>query len=77
MAAKPLGPVQLTAEEQSLRDEIRFDPRAGHDALVRSCSAAKLLMLSLLKRNALPAIRREYFTSPEYNVGSKVAHAGI
>jgi hypothetical protein len=71
MTVQRPSPIQLTSDEQSLLKEISFEPGRGHDALVRSCLAAKPLMLSLIKRGALPEIRRMYLTDAGCNVGSK------
>lgn len=64
--------VELTDEEQVLLESICFDPREmSHDVLRESCRNAKPLAGSLLKRKAVPRIRLEYFTDPEYNIGSQ------
>lgn len=75
MDVSPPAQIPLTPEEQRLRAQIEFEPHhlspRFHEALIRSCDAAKPLALSLIKRDAIPAIRWTYFTDPEYNVGSK------
>lgn len=70
-------PIQLTVEETLLFDQIRFDGRSGHEALVRSCRAAQPLMRSLLDRKAVPAVRWRYFTDPDYNVGLRKSRLQI
>ncbi len=79
MNVVPPEPITLTVKEQKLRDQIDFDPQGPgfHETLRRSCSAAKPLALSLMKRKAIPDIRLAYFTDPQYNVGSKRSHKEI
>ena len=69
MDVSPPTQIPLTPEEQRLRQQIEFDLNhlspGFHETLVRSCDAAKPLALSLLKRDAIPAIRWAFFTDPE------------
>ncbi len=69
------GAITLMPDEQELYEQIEFNPNSlspGFSArLTRSCDAAKPLALSLIRRDAIPAIRWTYFVNPEYNVGSK------
>jgi len=68
MNVEPPVPVTLTREEQVLFDQIDFES-CDHDTLRKSCAAAKPLALSLLKRDAVPQIRRDYFSDAQYNIG--------
>jgi len=67
--------ITLMPDEQGLYEQIEFDPHSlspgFYERLTRSCNAAKPLALSLIRRDAIPAIRWAYFVNPEYNVGSK------
>lgn len=69
--------VELTERERELIARIDFDPHEMRlhgrfeEVLEESCVAAKDLALSLLGRDAIPEIRRRYFTDPDLNVGSK------
>jgi hypothetical protein len=75
------GSITLMADEQELYEQIEFDPNSlspgFHERLTRSCDAAKPLALSLLRRDAIPAIRWAYFVEPKYNVGSKRSRVEI
>jgi hypothetical protein len=64
-------PVDLTAEEQSLLDEIDFDLSGSPESRVRSCAAGADLAESIFKRKAVPKIRLRYFTEPALNVGGR------
>jgi hypothetical protein len=57
------GPIELTAEEQALFGRLATDPEAGVP-----------LMESLLERDAIPAIRWQYFAEPELNIGYSYSH---
>lgn len=68
------GAIQLTAEERDLVERIDFDPSPGiHDAdYWRSVGiAAQQLMESLLKRKAIPEVRKRFFADPEFNIGGR------
>lgn len=73
----PPDKLKLTNDEQKLFDQIDFEMSHSelggrfHDVLKKSCEAAKPLTLMLLKRNAVPRIRKDYFTDAAYNIGSK------
>ncbi|MHC5057053.1 MAG: hypothetical protein ACYTKD_20440 [Planctomycetota bacterium] len=77
MCRVPPSVVVLTAEEESLLARIDFNPDQfalggnSHDVMSESCAAAKTLTLSLLERDAIPAIRKEYLANPKYNIGKK------
>jgi hypothetical protein len=65
-----MGPIELTAAEQDLWDQIDF-PGGGvldSDRLRASSGPAHDLAGSLLERDAIPPIRWRYFTDPELNV---------
>ena len=57
------GPIVLTAEEQALYAKINFNPK-DYETGQNSCRAAKELVLALLKRQAIPRGRLEYFLNP-------------
>jgi hypothetical protein len=64
--------VGLTEPEQALAAQINFEPsRTAHDATAVRASgeAAAALMKSLKARKAIPEVRVQWFTDPEYNVG--------
>ncbi len=73
--------IGLTPEEQELVRRIDFTPNTlsadFHRVLEESCAAAAPLTKSLLKRQAIPPVRLEYFTDPDRNVGSKRSHREI
>jgi len=73
--------IKLSAEEQDLVRRIDFTPNTFspdfHRTLEESCAAAGPLMKSLLKRQAIPPVRWDYFIDPERNIGSKRSHKGI
>lgn len=52
------GPIDLRPEERALYGRVESDPEAAVE-----------LMRSLLERGAIPAIRRRYFTDPEFAIG--------
>ncbi|HYK88723.1 MAG TPA: hypothetical protein VE398_08130 [Acidobacteriota bacterium] len=56
--------VELTEFEQALFDQIDFGGDAGHLAALASGKASRQLMESLIKRNAIPGVRLDYFTKP-------------
>lgn len=59
--------VQLTEDEQRLLDQIDFSKNPGSEKVIASGKASRELMESLEKRNAIPEIRRKYFTDPALN----------
>jgi hypothetical protein len=63
--------ILLTPEEQVLLEQISFDHDLSHERLELSCNAAEPLARSLLKRGAIPKVRLQYFTDPEFNVGGR------
>lgn len=66
-----MGPIELTAAEQGLWDQIYFPPHGvvfDHDRVRASIEPAHELACSLLEREAIPPIRWRYFTDPELNV---------
>jgi hypothetical protein len=75
--------IKLTSEEEILFDQINFDPQQTglggtfHDVLHKSCAAAKPLALSLLKRNAVPQVRKDYFTDARYSIGTKMSRMAV
>ena len=54
--------VDLTSDEKNLFDQIDFTGREY------CAEQAHKLAKSLFERDAIPAIRLEYFTSPQYNI---------
>ena len=68
MNAQPPVAISLTPTENALLSQISFED-TRHDVLVKSCKAAKTLTLSLLKRDAVPQVRLDYFTNPQYFIG--------
>ena len=70
-----LTKIELTEEEEKLLAQINFDPihdSAEYDEILRSsCEAAVALTESILARQAVPAVRRRYFTDPKLNIGTK------
>jgi hypothetical protein len=77
MTIEPPGPVALTDDERALIARIDFDPDQMrlhgrfYDVIEESRAAAKEVTLSLIEREAIPKIRRAYFTDPALNVGLK------
>lgn len=70
--------VELSSEEQELLTHIIFEMKnQDRDTLIQSCSFASQLTMSLLQRNAISKIRIEYFTNPQYNIGSKKSRKDI
>lgn len=68
-----LGAVILTPEEQELWDAIpfRMDWTARPLMTPAAMEAAHGLTLSLLRREAIPPIRVDYFIDPELNIGQR------
>lgn len=64
-------PVALTPEEQALFDRIDFDLSGEYDSRIASLVAAADLAESLLRRGAIPEVRRRYLTDPDLNVGGR------
>jgi hypothetical protein len=64
------SPIELTEEEQVLFQRIAFHPEQSsfHEQLRASSPLACDLMRSLLNRNAIPEIRKKYFTDPSLNI---------
>jgi hypothetical protein len=63
--------IQLTPEEDELFKTINFDlSQNDWDARTACLEAAGGLTESLLKREAIPEIRRRYLTDAELNIGS-------
>jgi hypothetical protein len=56
--------VELTEFEQALFEEIIFDGEPSYLRMRASGKASRQLMESLIKRKALPAARRHFFTQP-------------
>jgi hypothetical protein len=68
------GAIQLTTEEMVLLGRIDFKPASEiHDAdYWRAVGvAAQQLMEHLLKRKAIPEIRKRFFADPEFNIGGR------
>lgn len=64
------GAVELTEQERRLLNRIELDARSlKHENARRNGDLACQLMNSLLSRNAIPEVRMDYFTNPEFNVG--------
>jgi hypothetical protein len=72
-------PIKLTAKEQKLASQIVFDfPMSGPDDAIRqSCELSFELMKLLLKRDAIPKARWDFFTVDEHNVGARRSRAAI
>ena len=65
--------VELTEAEKALLTRIDFnpDPRTHNHIAARDAGEATLeLMRSLIRRDAIPAIRLRYFGQPQYVIGS-------
>jgi hypothetical protein len=71
----------LTEEEEKLLAQINFDPThdsAEYDEILRSsCAAAAALTESILARQAVPEVRRRYFTDPKLAIGTKKSRKQI
>jgi hypothetical protein len=62
--------INLTLEEEELAQSLDFDITQGDWELrMARLNAAGALTESLLKREAIPEIRRQYLTDPELNIG--------
>jgi len=64
--------VELTEKERHLVSRIDFDPLArshDRDTWQPVADAMSELMHSLLQRNAIPEVRKKFFTDPAYNIG--------
>lgn len=59
----------LLAKIKSFKLSDWSNARQSREELDTSCIAAKKLTQSLLKRKAIPQIRRDFFTNPELNIG--------
>ena len=68
MTNSKIAKIELTAEEQTLLEQISFTDH-DHQILRKSCQAAGKLSESLFDRHAIPEIRIEYFINPKYNIG--------
>jgi hypothetical protein len=75
----PPEPVELTAKEAALASRIDFDPgwTSERERVLESCDCAAKLIKLLLKRNAIPQHRLDYFTDPEYNIGTKMSRQAV
>jgi len=64
--------IELTAEERALLAKINFNPspsdREEHGYWNTVGGASLGLMKSLIARNAIPEVRTEYFSNPDFNV---------
>ncbi len=58
--------ISLSAEEQALFEEIRFDWQ-NHEELRGSLAPMEQLASSILGRNVVPEVRLAYFSEPEFN----------
>ena len=68
------SPIELTNEEQTLLERIDFDLSdhgRSRESVLAVCSAAADLTESLIRREAIPEIRRRYISDPALNIGSK------
>ncbi len=66
----PTPDIELTDRERKLFDEIRFQSNQREE--IRASIIPMVgLTESLLKREAIPAIRLSYFTDPELNPGGR------
>ena len=65
--------VELNAEEQDLYDSISWEPeglsRKAYTERVTILGNLKKLTESLMKRNAIPQSRLDFFMKPELNIG--------
>lgn len=62
--------IQLTPQEQQLLSQICFGS-TEHEKLRASLAPMAEVSDLLLKRNAIPEVRRQYFIDPERNPGSR------
>jgi len=58
--------ISLSAEEQALYAEIRFDWQ-NHEELQGSLVPMEQLALRILRRNVVPKVRLDYFSHPQFN----------
>jgi hypothetical protein len=64
------GAVELTEQERRLLNRIELDALSlKHENARQNGDLACELMKSLLLRNAIPEVRMEYFSIPQFNVG--------
>jgi hypothetical protein len=68
--------IELTKFEQALFEQINFGSDPGYEAALASGRASRQLMESLIKRDAIPAIRWGYFTDP-FPGGRGKSHAAV
>jgi hypothetical protein len=65
------GKIELTEGEQELLAKINLEPDPhDRDTYEANKAAVPELMASLIKRNAIPNHRVQYFTNPDYHFGS-------
>ena len=72
--------VDLTPQEATLAAKIEFDPDWPHverDRVLEICRAAATLTKALVKRGAIPEHRLNYFTDPEFNIGTKMSRQEV
>ncbi len=62
-----MSKIELMPSEEALLKQISLK-YISHEVLKESCQAAGELTKMLLERNAIPKIRVEYFTNPEFNI---------
>jgi len=75
-----ISPIELSEEERTLWERIDFNPPlvGGNDNSVRdSIEPGYKLTLSLIDRKAIPAMRWNYFSDPELNIGSSKSRKQI
>jgi hypothetical protein len=65
--------IALTADEQELLDKITFEVRMStpHEERLENFDRAGDLTERLLKRDAIPQHRLDWFTEPEYNISGR------
>jgi hypothetical protein len=64
MQTSPPIRVELSEFEQALLEQIDFDAEPGYLIAQASGKASRQLMESLIRRDAIPAARRAWFTEP-------------
>lgn len=69
MVPKP-DPIALTPEEQDLFDRIDFELSGEYESRMASLAAGADLAESLLRRGAVPEVRRRYLTDPELSTSA-------
>jgi len=75
-AALPIR-IKLTESEQQLFDQIEFVPNPGREKAVVSSKASHELMTSLLKRDAIPEVRKSFFFTDPFPGGRGKTHLEV